>query len=63
MAGGIGEISVYSDEALRKSGIRLGDWETSDIRHLTSDFYPPAFGHRPIYIRGEAATTTLNPEP
>ena len=21
------------------------------------------FGHRPIYIRGEAATTTLNPEP
>ena len=22
-----------------------------------------AFGHRPIYIRGEAATTTLNPEP
>ena len=58
MAGGIGEISVYSDEALRKSGIRLGD-----IRHLTSDFYPPAFGHRPIYIRGEAATTTLNPEP
>ena len=23
----------------------------------------PAFGHRPIYICGEAATTTLNPEP
>ena len=22
-----------------------------------------AFCHRPIYIRGEAATTTLNPEP
>ena len=21
------------------------------------------FGHRPIHIRGEAATTTLNPEP
>ena len=25
--------------------------------------YPPTFGHRLIYIRGEAATTTLNPEP
>ena len=37
--------------------------QTSDIRHQTSDFYPPIFGHRPIYIRGEAATTPLNPEP
>ena len=25
--------------------------------------YPQTFGHRPIYICGEAATTTLNPEP
>ena len=25
--------------------------------------YPRTFGHRPIYICGEAATTTLNPEP
>ena len=42
------------------------EWlETRDKtrRHQTSDFYPPIFGHRPIYIRGEAATTTLNPEP
>ena len=33
--------------------------QTSDIRHQTSDFYPPIFGHRPIYICGEAATSTL----
>ena len=42
------------------------EWlETRDKtrRHQTSDFYPPIFGHRPIYIRGEAATTPLNPEP
>ena len=32
----------------------------SDIRLLTSDFYPPAFGHRPIHIRGEAATFIPN---
>ena len=25
--------------------------------------YQKTFGHRPIYICGEAATTTLNPEP
>ena len=25
--------------------------------------HPQTFGHRPIYICGEAATTTLNPEP
>ena len=25
--------------------------------------YPQTFGHRPIYVCGEAATTTLNPEP
>jgi len=30
-------------------------------RHQTSDFYPPIFGHRPIYIRGEAATRALSP--
>ena len=27
---------------------------------VTSDFYPPTFGHRPIYIRGEAATFIPN---
>ena len=40
------------------------EWlETRDKtrRHLTSDFYPPIFGHRPIYIRGEAATRALSP--
>ena len=38
------------------------EWvETRDKtrRHQTSDFYPRIFGHRPIYIRGEAATSTL----
>ena len=25
--------------------------------------HPQTFGHRPIYICGEAATTILNPEP
>ena len=40
------------------------EWlETRDKtrRHQTSDFYPPIFGHRPIYIRGEAATSALSP--
>ena len=40
------------------------EWlETRDKtrRHQTSDFYPPIFGHRPIYIRGEAATRALSP--
>ena len=39
------------------------EWlETRDKtrRHQTSDFYPPIFGHRPIYIRGEAATFIPN---
>ena len=40
------------------------EWlETRDKtrRHQTSNFYPPIFGHRPIYIRGEAATSALSP--
>ena len=31
--------------------------------HERETCYPLTFGHRHIYIRGEAATTTLNPEP
>ena len=33
-------------------GIRLGDWETSDIRRQTSDFYPSTF---PAWGRGTAS--------
>ena len=34
--------------------------EAGDTRETC---HPQTFGHRPIYICGEAATTTLNPEP
>ena len=46
--------AVFSYRSLPHSG-KAGD--TRETCH------PQTFGHRPIYICGEAATTTLNPEP
>ena len=42
------------------SFIRLESYPAGDTRETC---HPQTFGHRPIYICGEAATTTLNPEP
>ena len=42
------------------SFIRLEPYPAGDTRETC---HPQTFGHRPIYICGEAATTTLNPEP
>ena len=41
------------------SFIRLESYPAGDTRETC---HPQTFGHRPIYICGEAATTTLNPE-
>ena len=38
----------------------LLDGKAGDTRETC---HPQTFGHRPIYICGEAATTILNPEP
>ena len=46
--------AVFSYRSLHHAG-KAGD--TRETCH------PQTFGHRPIYICGEAATTTLNPEP
>ena len=46
--------AVFSYRSLPHEG-KAGD--TRETCH------PQTFGHRPIYICGEAATTTLNPEP
>ena len=42
------------------SFIRLEPYPAGDTRETG---HPQTFGHRPIYICSEAATTTLNPEP
>ena len=42
------------------SFIPLEPYPAGDTRETC---HPQTFGHRPIYICGEAATTTLNPEP
>ena len=42
------------------SFIRLEPYPVGDTRETC---HPQTFGHRPIYICGEAATTTLNPQP
>ena len=42
------------------SFIRLEPYPADDTRETC---HPQTFGHRPIYICGEAATTTHNPEP
>ena len=42
------------------SFIPLEPYPADDTRETC---YQETFGHRPIYICGEAATTTLNPEP
>ena len=43
-----------------RSFIPLEPYPVGDTRETC---HPQTFGHRPIYICGEAATTTLNPEP
>ena len=54
------EMIVISHRLKFESGEEWLETRDKTRRHQTSDFYPPIFGHRPIYILGEAATFISN---